>query len=457
MVSLTIWLVAQAHIECLQAQARPNILLILSDDAGYADFGFHGSTEMKTPALDQLARDGVICEQAYVTAAVCGPSRVGLITGRYQQRFGYEENNVPGYMVSSCLPDDEMGLPLEEQTMAQYLKAEGYATAYFGKWHLGNADRFHPLQRGFDDFYGFRGGARSYFTFDQGNPNHRPEDWLERGFKYYEESSKYLTDALADDLIDYVHQAGNKPFFAVLAFNAVHTPMDALDEDLGQFPELKGPRKKLAAMTLSMDRAIGRVLQTLEEVGIANNTLVVYTNDNGGPSDTNASDNSPLSGTKANHLEGGIRVPMVIRWPGELEADTRYSFPVSTLDLLPTFLRATGSQVDLDSLDGVDLKPFLTGMQDGRPHDVLYWKKENRGAIRVGDWKLLRFPDRPAELYDLSIDPSETNNLAFDYPERVKSMYKKLFEWECTLDRPRWQLKRIYEKNAMDRMDAYRR
>ncbi|MFY0689923.1 MAG: sulfatase [Cyclobacteriaceae bacterium] len=441
----------------LIGQDKPNILFIFSDDAGYADFGFHGSEVMKTPNLDKLASQGTQFTQAYVSAAVCGPSRAGILTGKYQQRFGFEENNVPGYMSKSYLPDDEMGLPLDQQTIGNYLQELGYKTALIGKWHQGNADKFHPLKRGFDYFYGFRGGARSYYPFSDENPLRRLEDRMERGFENYEESDKYLTDALVDDAISFMEHQDDQPFFIMLSFNAVHTPMHADDPDLLLFPNLTGKRKQLAAMTFSMDRAIGRVLDKLDMLGIADNTLVIYTNDNGGPSDTNASVNHPLSGTKANHLEGGIRVPFLMRWDGVTTAGKQYDHPISTLDLLPTFVNAGGGDAEqMDGLDGVDLQPFVSGERSERPHKTLYWKKENRGAIRDGDWKLLRFPDRPAELYNLAEDISETNDLASKYPDRVRGMYQQLFDWECTLVRPLWQLQREYEDKAMDRMDAYR-
>ncbi|MCL4115880.1 UNVERIFIED_CONTAM: hypothetical protein GTU68_014916 [Idotea baltica] len=413
---------------------------------------------MQTPHLDKLASEGMLFTQAYVSAAVCGPSRAGIMTGRYQQRFGFEENNVPGYMDNNNFDDDEMGLPLSEITMGDYMKDLGYQTAYFGKWHLGNADKYHPTKRGFDEFYGFRGGARSYFEYDSQNPNHRHEDWLERGFGNYAENPKYLTEALADETISFLEKSKSDPFFVVLSFNAVHTPMEAKEEDLKRFPNLSGKRQQLAAMTLSMDNAIGDVLSKLKDLDIDSNTLVIYTNDNGGPSDTNASINDPLSGTKANHLEGGIRVPFILRWPGKIPKNSKFDFPISTLDLLPTFVAlAGGDSDDLKDLDGVDLFPFAKGQHNDRPHEILYWKKENRGAVRIGDWKLLRFPDRPAELYNLENDVSEINNLASIYPEKVRDMYKKLFSWESTLSRPKWQLKRVYEKKAMERMDAYRK
>ena len=441
-----------------EAPPKPNILLIIADDAGYADFGFQGSEVMKTPYLDQFRKQGMLFQQAYVTAAVCGPSRAGILTGKYQQRFGYEENNVPGYMSKSCLPDDEMGLPLNQKTMAAYMKGLGYRTALFGKWHQGNADRFHPTQRGFDEFYGFRGGARSYFEFNEKNLNQRPEDFLERGFKKFGETDKYLTDAFADATISFIENNKEQPFFAILSFNAVHTPMEAEEKDLAQFPNLQGKRQQYAAMNLSMDRACGRIFQKLATLGLAANTLVIFTNDNGGPSDTNHSDNSPLSGTKANHLEGGIRVPFVLRWTGVIPENSTYNYPISTLDLLPTFFHIGGGNVDtLQGLDGVNLMPFILNENTNRPHSTLYWKKETRAAIRDGDWKLLRFPDRPAELYNIKNDISEVNNLVSQHPKKVKALYKKLFEWEKTLERPLWQLQRYYEGKAMERMDKYRK
>ena len=439
------------------AQEKPNIIVILSDDAGYADFGFQGSKIMKTPHLDKLESEAIHFKQAYVTAAVCGPSRAGILTGKYQQRFGYEENNVPGYMINSALDGDEMGLPLDQKTIANYLKDLGYKTALIGKWHQGNADKYHPTKRGFDDFYGFRGGARSYFEYNGENPNYRKEDYLERGFGNFEESKKYLTEAFADEAISYVNNNKNNPFFLMLSFNAVHTPMEAKNEDLKQFPNLEGKRKQVAAMTLALDRACGRVFDELDKLGLTDDTLVIFTNDNGGPSNTNASNNYPLSGTKANHLEGGIRVPFLMRYPKQITKNSSFDFPVSTLDLLPTFYKlAGGNDKDLKDVDGVDLMPFIHKKTTDRPHQTLYWKKENRATVRDGDWKLLRFPDRPAELYNIKEDISESHDLANKYPEKVKELYKKLFTWELTLTRPLWQLKREYEGKAMERMDNYR-
>ncbi|MDO6604579.1 sulfatase-like hydrolase/transferase [Arenibacter palladensis] len=439
------------------AQEQPNIVLLFADDAGYADFGFQGSTVMKTPNLDKLAKQGVRFTQAYVTHPTCGPSRAGLITGKSQYRFGYEENNVPGFMSAVSAADGaEMGLPVEEVTMADYLKKQGYATAFYGKWHLGGADRFHPLKRGFDEFYGFRGGARDYFPYEA-----EPTESLnkmERNFGLFEEHTGYLTDVLAEESLSFIERKSKSktPFFAFLSFNAVHTPMDATEEDLNQFPSLSGKRKIVAAMTLALDRAAGKIMNKLSELGIAENTIVVFTNDNGGPSDKNGSDNSPLSGIKSTHLEGGIRVPFLMRWPGHLKPNTTYDQPISTFDLLPTFYLAAGGPVhDLKDIDGVDIVPFVNGKKTERPHEVLFWKRDARAAMRKGDWKLVRFPDRPAQLFYLPDDERELNDLSASEPGRFKQMYKELFAWEATLERPRWLLKKSYEKADIDRMDAY--
>lgn len=435
---------------------QPNIILLFADDAGYADFGFHGSTEILTPNLDKLASRGVRFTQAYVTASVCGPSRAGLMTGKYQQRFGIEENNVPGYMsLNSAQLGVDMGLPLEEKTMGDYLESKGYRTAVYGKWHLGGADRFHPLNRGFDEFYGFRGGARSFFPYEE-DPAEQLNR-LERNFGTFKEHEGYLTDVLAEEAVSFMERNRKQPFFIYLSFNAVHTPMHALEEDLSHFPELNENRKKLAAMTLAMDRACGKVLDKLKALGLEENTIVVFTNDNGGASDRNFSVNRPLSGSKSNHLEGGIRVPFLMSWPGKIEANSVYQFPVSTLDLLPTFYTAAGGQADsLSGLDGVNLLPYLQGKIQERPHQVLYWKKDSRGVIRDGDWKLIRFADRPAELYYLPDDIAEHNNLASSQSDRVLAMFKQLFKWEQELERPRWMLRMEYEKYDIERMDQYR-
>ena len=439
------------------AQEKPNIIFLFTDDAGYEDFGFQGSDVMVTPNLDKMASEGIIFKQGYVTDATCGPSRAGLITGKYQQKFGYQEINVPNYMSpNSKFLGDDMGLPLDQKTIADYLKKLGYKNAVYGKWHLGNADRFHPLKRGFDEFYGFRGGARSYFPIKDFKGIHH-DNKMERNFGVFEEPNGYATDVFADEAIKFIEKNKKNPFFIYLAFNAVHTPMHATKEDLAKFPNLKGKRQEVAAMTLALDRACGKIFDKLKELGIDKNTIIVFSNDNGGPTDKNASVNLPLSGTKSNHLEGGIRVPYVIKWPKKFKGGQVYDKPVSTFDLLPTFYAAGGGkEEDLEEVDGVNLIPYITGENKARPHQYLFWKKDVRAVCRDNDWKLIRFADRPAELYDLTKDITEQNNVAAQYPERVKEMFKKLFEWEMTQERPLWMLQQRFEIYDINRMDRYR-
>lgn len=436
---------------------KKNIIMLLADDAGYHDFGFQGSKTIKTPNLDQLAAEGVVCHQAYTTAAVCGPSRAGLLTGMYQQRYGIEENNVPGYMSeSSKLLGDEMGLPLHIKTVADYLHPLGYKSLVLGKWHLGDADRYHPLHRGFDEFYGFRGGARPFYPLSQKEAIENPENRLEKGFGNFEEPKKYLTDEIADEACNFIDRNQKKPFFVYVSFNAVHSPLQAEEADLEKVKGLSGKRKTLAAMTVALDRACGQILKKVKELGLEENTLIVFANDNGGPDGT-LTCNYPLSGCKSNHLEGGIRVPCILKLPKVIEAGSEYSKAISMLDMLPTFVNAAGGNASkIKGLDGVDLLPYVTHKTKSAPHEMLYWKKENRGTILKGDWKMLRFPDRPAELYNLAEDISENNNLAYKYPEKVRELFKDLWEWEGGLERPLWQLKRVYEVNAMKRIDEKR-
>ncbi len=439
--------------------AQKNIVFLFSDDAGYHDFGFQGSKTFKTPNLDKLASEGVIFKQAYTTAEVCGPSRAGLLTGKYQQRFGFEENNVTGYMSESSRDmGAEMGLPLDQKTIADYLKKLGYKSIILGKWHMGNADRYHPLNRGFDEFYGFREGGRSFWAMDLETSMRLPYNRLERGYGVYNEPEKYLTYDLADKACDFMERNQDKPFFMYVAFNAVHAPVEFTKEDLETVKGLglDENRERLAAMNVALDNACGQILDKLEELGLKENTLVVFSNDNGGP-DVTETCNYPLSGCKATLLEGGIRVPFLMRLPNVIEAGSTYKPFISTLDLLPTFVNIAGGNAEkIEDLDGVDLIPYVTGEKTENPHEKLFWKIEQRGVVRQGDWKFMRFPDRPAELYNIAKDVSEKKNLANKYPEKVREMYKTLWAWEAELERPMFMLKRKYEVNAVKLGDEKR-
>ena len=442
---LALFLVASClTIGGAQSQSPPNIVVIVADDMGYADLGVHGSRDIRTPNIDRLAAEGVRFTDAYVSGPYCSPTRAGLLTGRYPQRFGHEFNLVAEHV--------EFGLPLEEATIADRLKTAGYRTALFGKWHLGMGEKYHPLRRGFEEFFGFLAGAHTYI--DVGNGANR----LLEGTVPLESFDGYLTDALAERASSYVKQPSSKPFFLYLAFNAAHTPLQATKNYLDKFAHIQDEqRRTYAAMVSAMDDGVGKVLGALRERNLDRNTLVFFFNDNGGPTmastTINGSSNAPLRGSKRTTWEGGIRVPFMIRWTGRVPAGRVESRPIIQLDVLPTALAAAGIKVDKSArLDGVDLLPFLTGSSKGLPHETLYWRLGGMMAIRHGEWKLLKTKDGPlvdadpavlkdltgAELYNLATDIGESKNVAAAHPEKVKELGARWQSWNQQLVKPRW-------------------
>lgn len=418
---------------------KPNIVLILADDAGYRDFSFQGSKQFKTPSLDRLAAEGVVCTNAYATAAVCGPSRAGLLTGRYPQRFGYFMN--PG-------PDDS--LPLDQTTVGAALQQCGYRTALIGKWHMGHTPPYQPTQRGFDYFYGFLGGHRSYFPYKDPSvakgrdPRHR----MSQDDRLLDESEMdfYTTDLFTDQALAFMaaSQEAGQPFFVFLSHNAVHAPMDALESDMAGYDDLDGPmRRPLAGMTAALDRSTGRILDWLDERRLSHNTLVVFTNDNGGARQ-NGAFNGPLRGFKGEETEGGIRVPMILRWPARLPAVAAYVHPVIHLDLMPTFLAAAGGldEAAAGRLDGVDLTPYLSGEMPSPPHEALFWQRTN-AAVRAGQWKLIQRNAGPrqgaCELYDLDSDLGEKQDRIAEHPEVAERLQSLLKAWQADNAQPLWR------------------
>ena len=431
-----------ALLFCVQASAaaetarRPNILFIVGDDMGYADVGFHGCKDIPTPNLDALAKSGVRFTSGYVSGPYCSPTRAGLLTGRYQQKFGHEFN--PGGA-------GEHGLPTTETTIANRLKAAGYVTGLVGKWHLGARPEMRPPQRGFDEFFGFLGGAHSYFDVAG----------MLRGNEQIQEID-YTTDAFGREAVSFIERHKAHPWFLYLAFNAVHTPMHATDERLKKFAHITAQRRRTHdAMMLAMDEAIGRVRQKLADTGQEQDTFVIFIADNGGPTmpgvTVNGSRNDPLRGSKRTTLEGGIRVPFLVSWAGKVKPGV-YDQPVIQLDLTATALAAAGVDVKPEwNLDGVNLLPYLSGAKSRAPHDALYWRFGEQMAIRVGDYKLVRYdtnadtlsgqprqPVSPVKLYNLAADIGEAKDLAAAEPGKVKELQAKWDAWNATLVKPLW-------------------
>lgn len=403
-----------------QKKEQPNIIIILVDDAGYVDFGFMGSKDLQTPNIDGLAKSGVKFTDAHVSATVCAPSRAGLLTGKYQQRFGFEANGTGG-----------IGLSDTVETIANVFSKNGYNTYALGKWHLGEDPSDHPNQRGFNEFYGFLAGGRSYFPIE--NPT------KEQMLQYNGERvvfDGYMTDVLGEQSVKFVEDSRNKPFFMYLAYNAVHTPMHAKKEDLEKFNN--HPRKELAAMTWSLDENIGKLLVKLEELRIRDNTLIYFLSDNGG-AHNNQSSTGPLKGWKGNKFEGGHRVPFVVSWPKMLKGNRTFNGLTSSLDIFITSLNAAKiEQPKTLQLDGVDLLPYLEDAKKGNPHETLFWRKLNESAVRAGDFKMISIDDYGSVLYNLNEDLGETQNLMVSEIIIADSLKTSYSVWESKLMAPLW-------------------
>jgi arylsulfatase A-like enzyme len=410
--------------------ARPNVLLIVSDDQGYADTGFQGSKAVRTPHLDALAKNGVRFTSGYVTHPFCSPTRAGLMAGRYQQRFGHERN--PLFDPSSHTE----GLPVGETLLPARMKAAGYVTGWIGKWHLGAAPEFAPEKRGFTETYGFIGGG------------HRFRDWMENGAVEYQVPIKrngetvpapaHLTEAFGREAGAFVRRHTAEPWFLYLAFNAPHTPHEPTAERLARFAAIKDPvRQKYVAQVSLMDDAIGEALAALRETGQTERTLVFFFSDNGGPVGINGSDNTPLRAGKGTVYEGGVRVPFLISWPGKIVAGKTDDRPVSSVDVFATSLAAAGAPMPTDKkYDSVNLLPYLTGEKTGAPHERLFWRNGELRAVREGNWKLVRQKGKPDELYDLGKDIAEAHDLAATRTAEVARIGAALETWDQELIAP---------------------
>lgn len=425
----------------------PNVIIILADDLGYADVGFNGSKDIKTPHIDDIAKNGVVFSEGYVSYPVCGPSRAGLITGRYQDTFGFGKNPL------FAPKDPNMGLPLSEQTIADMLKLSNYKTFAVGKWHLGAHESLRPMKRGFDEFFGFLTGGHRYF----------PHEWdLEdetkvksQGGAYRTkllrneqriEEKEYLTDALSRESVNFIERNANSPFFIYLAYNAPHGPLQATEKYLNRFQEIESKnRRTYAAMVSAMDDGIGTIISKLKEKGIYDNTIVYFLSDNGGRL-RGDSDNGELRGKKGNLFEGGVRVPFVMQWPGQIKGGQTFDKPVSSLDIFATSKAITSPEITpKNKLHGVNLIPFLKGEKKHSPHSNLFWRNnfmqnENElrteaSAVRSEKFKFIKNKQVDA-LYNLKKEISEQTNLKDQEKEMYDSLKNEYKRWSKTLMDP---------------------
>ena len=455
----------------LSAASRPNVVLFLVDDMGWMDSTPYGSKYYETPNMAKLAKQATLFTDAYAHP-LCSPTRASILSGQYpsrhgittasgnqpprpagqsrypkvvreQQRFGFEFNTA-GSAITHRL---HRGLDPSVITLADVLKQAGYVTGTFGKWHLGTQPQFHPQARGFDVFYGFLAGAHSFFPAKAPQPFYRT---IMRDKSPLIEP-EYLTDAIARETVNFIGANQDKPFFAYVPFNAVHTPIEATKKYKDRFPdETNQTRRDYYAMTSALDDAVGSIVAALNKHGLSENTLVIFVNDNGGPIYTRVQSNGPLKLGKLFLFEGGIRVPMVVKMPGKFKPDTVYEHPTSTLDLFPTICALAGIKVPNDiHLDGVDLTPFVNGQTTGAPHETLFWSNGPNIAVRKGNWKLVKSYDN-AWLFDLDNDIGESRNLANTKPELVEKLEKACQKWRSQMSKPAWPSKPNRRKVEVD-------
>ena len=408
---------------------RPNVILIMTDDAGYADFGSYGATDIKTPHIDSLARDGVRLTDFYANGATCTPTRAGLISGRYQQRFVLERP-----LSSAASPDGGLGLPATGHSLPQLLKNHGYRTALVGKWHLGYLPAFSPRAHGFEQFFGFKSG---YVDFYQHRDGLGHPDLFEN-----DEATAvtgYMTDLITDRAVRFITENRQQPFFLDVAYNAPHWPYQVPDHPstapnnarhLGPFDTPTSTRADYIAMVEHVDVEVGRILATLDKLNLRRTTLVIFTNDNGGEWLTNS---GPLFHHKGSVWEGGIRVPAIMRWPGRIPAGSVSGQVGLTMDITASILAATGAQVPADARpDGINLLPVLEGRMP-EIERALFWRVQGQRAVRAGEWKLIFDAGRPL-LFNLRSDIGERRNLIGQRPEIATRLRSLLDAWQADVD-----------------------
>ena len=434
---LSILLVSILFALCstLFAAERPNIIIFLADDLGYADVGFNGCEDIPTPHIDSIAEKGVRFTDGYANHQVCSPSRAGLLSGRYQHRFGFENNSGPEEYSAK-----NFGIPRDVPTLAERLKEVGYRTAWVGKWHVGFQPGLRPHERGFDYTYGFHSGARTFYP----NGPRQNHQMYQNGKPFHDET-EYLTDAFARDSVKFIedHQTSDRsddPFFIFFSFNAVHLPLEATKKYESRFPTIKNKnRKTYAGMLSALDDAMGRVMDTVRKHDEEDNTLVFFYSDNGGPTPQSTSRNDPLRGTKGTMWEGGIRVPFAAQWPGQIPAGETYHYPIMGFDVTATSLAVAGVELAEDDLiDGKNIIPYLDGSNSSKPHEQLFWRSGGQHAARVGDWKLVKSRGEDEMLFNLAKDIGEQKDLSKKNPEKFKELQSIYATWSNQMEDPRW-------------------
>ena len=449
---------------------KPNIVVILADDLGYGDIGANGGTVIETHHIDELAAQGVRLTDGYVSHPVCSPSRAGLYTGVYQQRFGFEYN-VAGR-------DTKVGLPTDRVTIANMLKDAGYATGLIGKWHQGKQRRHHPMSRGFDEYYGMLAGGSTYI--DSRLPG--VESWPERNaptvrgpgnaiFDGFEpvEVEEYITDVFTTKGVDFIERHKDEPFFLMMTPNTPHTPLQATVEYTDRYKHVEAANERIyAGMVASLDDMVGALTAKLREAGLEENTLVVFFSDNGCAGYVNgACSNGRLNGFKRYHWDGGIRIPFIFKWPAGLPQGAEYAQPAISLDLFATFAAAAGSEAGAQ--DSVNLLPYLRGENAGAPHEFLFWRAKPNLAVRWGKWKMWKIEKSDRDLanssdssgrlpqqdyswdaplghltllYDLSRDIGERTNVAAEHPDIVEKLEREWAQWDAEMVDPAWPAQR---------------
>ena len=423
-------LTASSDVEA--ATAKPNIVVILADDLGYADTGYQGSPDMVTPHIDSIARSGVRFSAGYVTAPVCAPSRAGFLSGMYQNRYGFEDNPGP-YRLRE---DVKIGIPKTVKTLPERMKELGYVTGMFGKSHTGDDPQFHPRRCGFDEFFGFINGASNYRSDGRwGYKINQPSNPIYHGFEKVEEK-EYLTDAIGREAVSFIDRHAAEPFFLYVPFNAIHGPQQGTDQDLEKFASVSDKKRRFAlAMSFALDRNVGRILDALRKHDLETNTLVIFFSDNGGKPSDNGSLNTPLRGEKGQLWDGGIRIPFCLQWPAKVQSGRTLDFPIIGLDLLPTIVTAAGGKVE-HGVDGINLMPLVTG-ESAPPSRNLYWRFNRSWAVRDSEWKLVNQGGKP-QLFRIAADLSEKQDLSAEHPEVVSRLKSAYDAWNATLMPKLW-------------------